>query len=199
ASKYKALPRFSRALLWNSQELAHLVADYRKPVVCHLSGVAHDGGAALACLSSFSGAFHDSELSVRACRYGMVPMGGMTYVLASLKWELGAFLALTGWPIKGAELVALGLVEHWLSPEALPFLELTAEKQLEVSEADAAHLLREHSLPLPEDGDLFQVKEEGSGFKRRYIPLIAEVFGQETLPLIREALKKAIQRERFSQ
>ncbi|CAJ1362586.1 unnamed protein product, partial [Effrenium voratum] len=48
-------------------ELAHLVADYRKPgspvmgrcvlaegarpVVCHLSGVAHDGGAAGAGLS----------------------------------------------------------------------------------------------------------------------------------------------------
>ena len=51
--------------------------------------------------------------------------------LASLPWHLGEFLALTGWTLRGYELVALDLVEHWLSPEALPFLELTSEKQLE--------------------------------------------------------------------
>lgn len=190
AQKRGKLSRFSKALLWNSQELAYLVADYRKPLVCHLGGVAQDAGAALACLASFSGAYEDSEICVRACRHGLVPMGGMTYLLASLPWHLGEFLALTGWTLRGYELVALDLVEHWLSPEALPFLELTSEKQLEVSEADAKLLLHEHSLPLPQEGDLFQTSNaEGEGFKRRYIPLINKIFRHESPLLIREALK----------
>lgn len=117
----------------------------------------------------------------------------MTYLLASLPWYLGEFLALTGWTLRGYELLALDLLEHWLSPEALPFLELTSEKQLEVSEADARLLLHEHSLPLPEDGDLFQTSDaqeaNGEGFKRRYIPLIYKIFQQESPLKIREVLK----------
>ncbi|CAK0842169.1 unnamed protein product [Prorocentrum cordatum] len=159
------LPRFSRALLWHSQELAHLVADFRKPLVCHISGLASDGGAALGCLASHSGAHADAEVSVDACFAGLVPSGGMTHVLARLLWSLGEFLALTGWPVRGADLVYGGLVRHWQSPEALPFLELTAEKQLEVSEADARALLDEHSLPLPEgisEADAMALQDEHS-------------------------------------
>ena len=195
AQKHKELSSFSKALLWNSQELAHLVADYRKPLVCQLSGFAQDGGAALGCLSSFSGAYHDSEICVNACRHGLVPMGGMTYVLASLPWHLGEFLALTAWPLREVDLVSLDLLEHWLSPDALPFLELTAEKHLEVSEADSKLLLHEHSLPIPQDGDLFQTEEDpdDESFKRRYIPLINEIFQEESPSRIKEALKKKME------
>ncbi|CAE7446845.1 unnamed protein product [Symbiodinium natans] len=192
AQKHGDLAPFSKALLWNSQELAYLAADYRKPLVCHLSGAAWDGGAALAGLSSFSGAHHTSEISVRSCFQGLVPMGGMTALLASLKWHLGEFLALTGWTLRGSDLVALGLIRHWMSPDALPFLELTAEKQLEVSESDAALLLTEHSLPLPEDTSLLSDDPYAPGFKRSYIPLIAEIFSKESLPKIVEALDHRI-------
>ncbi|CAE7705899.1 unnamed protein product [Symbiodinium sp. CCMP2592] len=182
------LAPFSKALLWNSQELSFLVADYRKPLVCHLNGAARDGGAALAGLASFSGACEASEVSVRSCFHGLVPMGGMTSLLGSLKWHLGEFLALTGWTLRGSDLVALGLVRHWMSADALPFLELTAEKQLEVSESDAAMLLTEHSLPLPESS-LLSGQQDAPGFKRSYIPLIAEIFSEESLPKVIQALE----------
>ncbi|OLP84464.1 3-hydroxyisobutyryl-CoA hydrolase, mitochondrial [Symbiodinium microadriaticum] len=189
AQKHGDLAPFSKALLWNSQELSFLVADYRKPLVCHLSGAARDGGTALAGLSSYSGAYNASEISVRSCFHGLVPMGGMTSLLGSLKWHLGEFLALTGWTLRGSDLVALGLVRHWMSPDALPFLELTAEKQLEVSESDAAMLLTEHSLPLPESS-LLSGQQDAPGFKRSYIPLIEEIFSQPSLPRVMEALEK---------
>ena len=164
----------------------------------------HEILEALACLSSFSGAHENSIIcaggtsdplrdllvsgrlqpEVRACRHGLVPMGGMTYLfvaqtfgissfgkktdsshfgqkmtvqrshtfkshlssilqrifiswsspprLGSLQWHLGEFLALTGWELRGSDLICLDLVEHWLAPDALPFMELTSEKQLEV-------------------------------------------------------------------
>ncbi|CAE7382495.1 hibch [Symbiodinium pilosum] len=193
AQKNGDLAPFSKALLWNSQELAFLVADYRKPLVCQLSGIARDGGAALAGLTTFSGAHATSEVSVRSCFHGLVPMGGMTALLGSLKWNLGEFLALTGWTLRGTDLVSLGLCQHWLSPDALPFLELTAEKQLEVSESDAAQLLLEHSLPLPEDSGLISGDPDAPGFQRSYIPLVAEIFSKDSPKQIMEALDKKLQ------
>jgi len=94
-------------------------------------------------------------------------------------------MALTGMPVRGADLVYCGLAKHWMSPEALPFMELTAEKQLEVSEADARALLDEHSLPLI-----------GLGNKtlpwtlEKFIPLIKEAFAKESITEIKEALRK---------
>lgn len=169
------LPHFSRALLWHHQELAHLIADYRKPFICQISGEARNGGAALACHANFGGAYDESEIRVDACSYGLVPDAGMTYVLGRLKWELGTFLALTGWPVRGADLVYSELVTHWLSPEALPFLELTSETQLEVSESDARALLHDHSLPLPDGfGD-------DDSLPAKILPLVNRAFEGDSL------------------
>jgi len=77
----------------------------------------------------------------------------------------------------------MGLIQLWLSPEALPFLELTSEKQLEVSETDARALLDEHSLPVPE----ISSKDFLSRFN---LPLIDKAFGAESVPKIEEELKR---------
>lgn len=181
------LPRFSRALLWHNQELAHLIADYRKPFVCHLGGSAKNSGAALACLANFSGACESSEISVDACSMGLVPDGGMTFVLGKLPWHLGEFLALTGRTVRGVDLIYSNLIQHWMSPEALPFLELTAEKQLEVSETDGRALLDEHSLPLPDEA--FQ-DPKGDSISRVNLPLICEVFAGDSIQAISLELRK---------
>eukprot|EP00929_Paragymnodinium_shiwhaense_P043478 TRINITY_DN22359_c0_g1_i2.p1 TRINITY_DN22359_c0_g1~~TRINITY_DN22359_c0_g1_i2.p1 ORF type:complete len:543 (-),score=103.59 TRINITY_DN22359_c0_g1_i2:192-1820(-) len=187
--KQKRLPRFARALLWHHQELAHLVADYRKPVVCQLSGFARDGGAALGSLASFSGVHEDSEVTFDACFAGITPAGGSTYVLASMPWHLGEFMALTGWTLKGADLVYCGLARHWLSPDALPFMELTAEKHLEVSETDSRSLLDEHSLALPAGLSSMDVSQ-CTGVDKELIPIIDRIFNQEDIKQVREELKK---------
>jgi len=184
AKRYGRLPKFSRALLWHHQELAHLVADFRKPLVCQMSGLSSNGGAALACLASFSGAHEDSEVAFDSCQAGVVPMGGATHVLAGLSWNLGEFLALTGRPVRGADLVYVGLLKHWIAPEALPFLELTAEKHLEVSETDSRGLLDEHSLPLPDGlGDY-------DSLPKKVIPVLQRAFSKESVPEILIALRQ---------
>jgi len=69
------------------------------------------------------------------------------------------------------DIVYAGLAQHWLSPDALPFLELTAEQHLMVSETDSVAMLDEHSLPLPDGFG------EGDSLPRKFIPLIDSVFG----------------------
>jgi len=188
-----SLPRFSRALLWHSQELAHLVADYRKPLVCHVGGTARDAGGAFASLAHIGGVYEDSEISVEACFSGLVPTGGMTYVLGGLKWGLGEFIALTGWPVRGPDLVYLEIAKNWLSPDALPFLELTAEKQLEVTETDARTLLQEHFLRLPEGLRNGESLLEGDSLQRSFIPLIDEAFSKKDNPFqIQQAIERIL-------
>lgn len=184
----RRLPPFSRALLWNHQELCHLMASYTKPLVCHISGKTSGSGAALACSSSFSGAYTESEVTLDFCRMGLTPSGGLSFKLAGLKWHMGEFLALTGWTVRGADLVYLDLVKHWMSPEALPFLELTSEKQLEVSERDALTLLEEHSLPVPDKN-----ADTNDSVPLDYIPLVAEVFALSEVNKIVSALQEMSQ------
>lgn len=183
-----SLPRFSRALLWNSQELAHLIADFRKPIVSQISGAAADHGAALGSLGFFAGAHEESEVSVDACFAGLTPAGGLCYVLARLDWHLGEYLALTGLPLRGTDLVYSGMVRHWMSPDALPFLELTAEKQLDVSEADGRTLLDEHSLCLPDVPRDESGKPSLEGILG-VAPLVRRCFGKKSVPHIMGALR----------
>merc|ERR1719362_881934 len=126
----------------------------------------------------------DSEVVVDACSTGLVPDGGLTYALAQLPWHLGEFLALTGWPVRGADLVYIGLVKHWVSHDALPFLELTAEKHLEVSEHDSRVLLLEHSLPVPPG------LGEQDSVPRGVIPLVADAFSRANINEIADELKR---------
>merc|ERR1719343_1029133 len=101
ASKDGQLPRFSQALLWHYQELAHLVEDYRKPLVCHVDSTAHNGGAGIAGLSNFSGGYDVAEVRFDSVFAGLSPMGGASYVLGRLPDNLGKYLALTGFPMHG--------------------------------------------------------------------------------------------------
>eukprot|EP00920_Eleutheroschizon_duboscqi_P016389 GHVT01038708.1.p1 GENE.GHVT01038708.1~~GHVT01038708.1.p1 ORF type:complete len:395 (-),score=72.14 GHVT01038708.1:208-1392(-) len=81
---------------------------------------------------------------------GWFPDCGMSHVLARLRGSLGAYLALTGKPLHAADLIHSGLCRYWVAPEAVEFMELTSEKQLEVSEQDGKGLLFEHFLEPPD-------------------------------------------------
>lgn len=192
------LPQFSRALLWNHQELAYLIGSYYKPLVCQVSGTARGSGAGLACLANFAGAHTESEVRFDSCLAGLAPSGGASYVLGRLRWHLGEFLALTGWPVKGADLVYLGLVKHWLSPEALPFLELTSEKQLEMSEVDALGMLEDHSLPLPdrltdasdEEAIIPHISKIAIAFRHGSVARILEALQQNSDPFSKRCVER---------
>ena len=73
-----------------------------------------------------------------------------------------------------------GLAKYWVSPEALPFLEITSERALDVSEHDAKKLLEDHFLPLPV-GETWSFQQ--------HVPFIEKVFSLPTLKDIVEALR----------
>ncbi|XP_026190412.1 3-hydroxyisobutyryl-CoA hydrolase, mitochondrial [Cyclospora cayetanensis] len=143
------LPASALWLLQNALELHSAVHSYSKPLVSLLNGRAEGEGAALCFLSNRSAAYKHSVFSCDTTSMGFIPTMGMTFALGRLRGSLGAFLALTGHELTAQDLVWSGLCKYWVTPEALHFMEMTAEKQLEVSEQDAKALLEEHFLLPP--------------------------------------------------
>jgi len=119
----------------------------------------------------------------------------MSFALAKCVRNLGEFMALTGWPMRGPDLVHAKLVRWWMSPEALPFLELTSEKQLEVSESDARIMLEEHSLKLPDISPFIAsfCPEGTSAEANQILAFVEETFEKQSLEDIRDAVQMVAQ------
>ncbi|KAL8438826.1 hypothetical protein Efla_003863 [Eimeria flavescens] len=151
-----AVPASALWYLQNAWELHAVVHSYSKPLLVLLNGRAEGEGAALCFLANRSAAYKHSAFTCDTTgkcietTIGLTPTLGLTFALGRLRGSLGAFLALTGHELKGQDLIWSGLCKYWVSPEAMHFMELTAEKQLEVSEQDAKALLEEHFLEPPQ-------------------------------------------------
>lgn len=138
--------------LANLAELSWLVHTYQKPLISYSNGSMEDEGAALCFLANHSAVYKEASVTFSFSAYGLAPIGGLSHVLSRLPSNVGFYLALTGHRVSNSELLECGLANYWMSPEAIPFLELTSASQLEVSEHDAKGLLREHFLDPGCDG-----------------------------------------------
>ena len=163
--------------LQNQADLALVVTDYFKPLVTLLNG--KDSGIALASLANTSGCFKDSRLAFEFTKYGFVPTGGLSFALAKTPFFIGEFFALTHRTATGSNVYYSGLAKRWISPDAMPFLEVTSEHKLEVSEKDANALLSEHFLAPPVEWVL-----------KPYVAMINDVFAHERVDDIFKSLKR---------
>ena len=163
--------------LRNQADLSLVVADYFKPLVTLLNGA--DSGIAISSLANNSACYKDSVIEFNLTRYGMVPTGGLSFALAKTPWNIGEFLALTSRRITGQNILFSGLAKRWISPEAFPFMEVTSEHKLEVSERDGKALLSEHFLVPPNDWSL-----------RPFVSVINESFGQDHFEDIVRSLRR---------
>ncbi|KAL8272373.1 hypothetical protein Esti_003663 [Eimeria stiedai] len=153
-SRGRSLPASALWYFQNAWELHAVVHSYSKPLLVLLNGRAEGEGGALCFLANRSAAYKHSVFACDTACMGFTPTLGLSFALGRLRGSLGAFVALTGHELKGQDLIWSGLCKYWVSPEALHFMELTAEKQLEVSEQDAKGLLEEHFLEPPQSYSL---------------------------------------------
>jgi enoyl-CoA hydratase/carnithine racemase len=164
--------------LRNQADLALVVSDYFKPLVTLMN--ASDSGIALAALANTSGCFKDSVFQFNLVKYGYVPTGGLSFVLAQTPWSIGEFLALTSRTLRAQDILFCRLVKRWISPEAFGFMEVTSEHKLGVSEKDANLLLEEHFLSPPMDWSL-----------KPFINTIQEAFGNDHFEDVVKALQRS--------
>jgi enoyl-CoA hydratase len=98
------------------------IADVTKPWVSLIDGVCMGGGIGVSVHGSHRVVTEHALLAMPETAIALFPDVGTSHVLPRLPGALGAWLALTGARLKGAEAVEAGLATHYVPRERLPAL-----------------------------------------------------------------------------
>src|SRR5690606_20650323 len=108
-----------RAFFRAEYRMNHLLFTYPKPVVAFMDGVAMGGGVGLALPCAWRIATENTLFAMPEGAIGLFPDVGAGWYLPRLSGRIGAFLALTGARLDGAECLWAGLATHYVSSERL--------------------------------------------------------------------------------
>ncbi|XP_057762980.1 3-hydroxyisobutyryl-CoA hydrolase 1-like isoform X2 [Arachis stenosperma] len=104
--------------------LDHLVATYKKPLVCMINGVVMGGGAGLSMNTTFRIVTEKAVFAMPEAHIGYFPDVGASYFLSRLPGYFGEYLGLTGTRLDGIEMAACGLATHFVHSTDSPFKRL---------------------------------------------------------------------------
>ncbi|XP_030534273.1 probable 3-hydroxyisobutyryl-CoA hydrolase 3 [Rhodamnia argentea] len=103
--------------------LDHLIATYKKPLVCLINGVVMGGGAGISMHGSFRVVTENTVFAMPEASFGHFPDVGASYFLSKLPGYFGEYLGLTGARLDGPTMLACGLATHFVFSKDLPLLE----------------------------------------------------------------------------
>ena len=134
-----------RAFFFAEYRLNHLLFTYPKPVVAFMDGVTMGGGVGISQPAKYRVATENTLFAMPEGAIGLFPDVGAGWYLPRLKGRTGAFMALTGARLDGAECLWAGLATHYLPSERL------AESKARIAEAsgDIAVILDQLSIGPP--------------------------------------------------
>ncbi|GAA5822752.1 hypothetical protein JCM11251_004366 [Rhodosporidiobolus azoricus] len=115
----------------------HILATTHKPVVSIMHGVTFGGGVGMTGHGAFRVATESTQIAMPETKIGLFPDVGANFILPRLDGQLGLYLALTSFPLKGAATYLAGLATHYVPSERLPALE-TRLAELDVSASFAS-------------------------------------------------------------
>jgi enoyl-CoA hydratase len=108
-----------RRFFHDEYQLNHLLFTYPKPVVAFMDGITMGGGVGLSQPAQFRVATENTKFAMPETGIGLFPDVGGGWYLSRLEGRVGAYLALTGARLDGAECDALNLATHYLPSEVL--------------------------------------------------------------------------------
>jgi enoyl-CoA hydratase len=119
-----------RQFFHEEYQLNHLLFTYPKPVIAFMDGITMGGGVGIALPATFRVATEHTRLAMPETGIGLFPDVGGGWYLSRLEGRVGAFLALTGARMDGAECLELGLATHYLPSDS------TGEAKMRISEEE---------------------------------------------------------------
>jgi enoyl-CoA hydratase len=108
-----------RAFFHDEYQLNHQMFEYVKPIVAFMDGVTMGGGVGISQPAKYRVATENTRFAMPETGIGLFPDVGGGWYLSRLPGRLGAFLALTGARLDGAECLWSGLATHYLPSEKL--------------------------------------------------------------------------------
>ena len=135
-----------RAFFFAEYRLNHLLFTYPKPVVAFMDGVTMGGGVGISQPAKYRVVTENTLFAMPEGAIGLFPDVGAGWYLPRLRGRTGAFMALTGARLDGAECLWAGLASHYLPSER------RAEAKARIVEApgEIAAILAELSTEPPE-------------------------------------------------
>jgi enoyl-CoA hydratase len=108
-----------RAFFFAEYRLNHLLFSYPKPVVAFMDGVTMGGGVGISQPAKLRIATENTLFAMPEGAIGLFPDVGAGWYLPRLRGRTGAFMALTGARLDGAECLWAGLATHYLPSDRL--------------------------------------------------------------------------------
>ncbi|WP_422059211.1 enoyl-CoA hydratase/isomerase family protein [Sphingopyxis sp.] len=109
----------ARAFFHTEYRLNHLLFTYPKPVVAFMDGITMGGGVGISQPAKYRVATEHTRFAMPETGIGLFPDVGGGWYLPRLEGRVGAYLALTGARLDGADCLALGLATHYLPSDKL--------------------------------------------------------------------------------
>ncbi|XP_059649335.1 probable 3-hydroxyisobutyryl-CoA hydrolase 3 isoform X1 [Cornus florida] len=103
--------------------LDYLLATYKKPLVSLINGIVMGGGAGLTMHGRIRIVTENAVFAMPEASIGLFPDVGASHFLSRLPGHFGEYLGLTGARLDGAEMLACGLVTHFVLSKDLQALE----------------------------------------------------------------------------
>ncbi len=109
------------AQFWREEyPLNALISRYPKPYVALMHGIVMGGGVGLSAHGSFRIVTGTSRIAMPEVGIGFVPDVGGLHLLSRAPGELGAYLGLTGAPMKAVDAILCGFADCCVNAEFLP-------------------------------------------------------------------------------
>ena len=135
----------ARAFFHTEYRLNHLLFTYPKPVAAFMDGITMGGGVGISQPAKYRVATEHTRFAMPETGIGLFPDVGGGWYLPRLEGRVGAYLALTGARLDGAECLALGLATHYLPSEKLA----EAKARIAVDPTRIGGILGELSVTAP--------------------------------------------------
>ena len=161
----------------NSHKTYEMLANYSKPFVALTDGLAM-GGAAIYCTPGrYRVVTERTSFSMPETAIGYFNDAGASFFLSRLSGNFGVFMGMTGYQVKGYDMIKVGLASHYVESSKLDELEMELGKCKAHAEVNQV-LDHFASIPATTDSDLDPV-----------MPLIEKCFEPPTVEEIFEKLR----------
>ncbi|XP_009993556.1 PREDICTED: 3-hydroxyisobutyryl-CoA hydrolase, mitochondrial [Chaetura pelagica] len=163
--------------------LNNAIGTCKKPYVALIDGITMGGGVGLSVHGHFRVATEKTLFAMPETAIGLFPDVGGGYFLPRLSGKMGYYLALTGFRLKGRDVLKAGIATHFVESEKLPALEKDLIALKSPSKENIADLLNSYHVKSKVDQEKNFVLDE-------HMEKINSLFSADSMEEIVKKLKQ---------
>ncbi|XP_055587179.1 3-hydroxyisobutyryl-CoA hydrolase, mitochondrial isoform X1 [Uranotaenia lowii] len=167
----------SKAFFREEYRLNELISSYRPEYVALIDGITMGGGVGLSVHGKYRVATERTMFAMPETAIGLFPDVGGSFFLPRLQGKLGLYLGLTGFRLKGKDVLKAGVATHYVDSKDIEALQ-------------QALFATNNSTEVANVLEKFNVKDNSEFVLAKHLKQINECFSGETIEAIISNLNK---------